>query len=140
MKVDFNHAIVYVSDLERAKRFYVDVLGFKLLEEAPGFYVRVQSSGSQSTLALHKREPGATSIRLYFESEQLDALCEKLKGQSIRLDKEPEDMPWGWRHAYLRDPDGHELSLYFAGAKRLRRSQPRPTAGPKRRQAPRRRP
>jgi hypothetical protein len=30
----------------------------------------------------------------------------------------PQDMPWGWRHAYLKDPDGHPLSLYRAGASR----------------------
>jgi hypothetical protein len=30
-------------------------------------------------------------------------------------------MPWGWKHAYLDDPDGHELSLYWAGKKRLQK-------------------
>lgn len=25
-----------------------------------------------------------------------------------------------WRHAYLAEPDGHELSLYWAGDKRLK--------------------
>jgi hypothetical protein len=28
----------------------------------------------------------------------------------------------GWKHAYLDDPDGHEVSLYWAGAKRLKKS------------------
>ena len=37
----------------------------------------------------------------------------------VELDQKPADMPWGWRHAYLRDPDGHRLSLYRAGADRL---------------------
>jgi hypothetical protein len=32
----------------------------------------------------------------------------------------PQRMAWGWDHAYLTDPDGHELSLYFAGPARLR--------------------
>ena len=31
----------------------------------------------------------------------------------------PKPMPWGWQHAYLEDPDGHEISLYWAGAARL---------------------
>jgi hypothetical protein len=31
-------------------------------------------------------------------------------------------MPWGWKHAYLSDPDGHELSLYRAGAKRFQKT------------------
>jgi hypothetical protein len=26
----------------------------------------------------------------------------------------PEVMPWGWKHAYLDDPDGHEVSLDWA--------------------------
>jgi hypothetical protein len=31
-------------------------------------------------------------------------------------------MPWGWRHAYLRDPDGHEVSLYWAGKARFKKT------------------
>jgi len=34
----------------------------------------------------------------------------------------PKRMPWGWDHAYLDDPDGHEVSLYWAGTKRLRKT------------------
>jgi hypothetical protein len=34
-------------------------------------------------------------------------------------------MPWGWQHAYLRDPDGHQLSLYWAGPKRFRKTRMR---------------
>jgi len=32
-------------------------------------------------------------------------------------------MPWGSKHAYLNDPDGHEVSLSFAGAKREEKQQ-----------------
>ena len=31
-------------------------------------------------------------------------------------------MPWGWRHAYLNDPEGHEISLYWAGEQRMQKS------------------
>ena len=31
-------------------------------------------------------------------------------------------MPWGWRHAYLNDPDGHEISLYWAGENRMKKT------------------
>ncbi|MBV9087858.1 MAG: hypothetical protein JO187_01255 [Acidobacteria bacterium] len=34
----------------------------------------------------------------------------------------PRMMPWGWRHAYLNDPDEHELSLYWAGENRMKRT------------------
>jgi hypothetical protein len=31
-------------------------------------------------------------------------------------------MPWGWRHAYLNDPDGHEISWYWAGENRMKKT------------------
>jgi len=124
MKLDFNHAMVYVSDVAQAKRFYVDQLGFRLIEEAEGFYARLRSPGSTTTIALHKREPGVSGMRLYFEVPNLDTFCARLVKQGVRFDKGPQDMPWGWRHAYLRDPEGHEISLYLAGRKRLRSSPP----------------
>ena len=45
-----------------------------------------------------------------------------LAAAGVHIKKMPQPMPWGWRHAYLDDPDGHEISLYWAGAKRLRKS------------------
>jgi catechol 2,3-dioxygenase-like lactoylglutathione lyase family enzyme len=129
MKLDFNHAMVYVSDVAQAKRFYVDQLGFRLIEEAEGFYARLRSPGSTTTIALHKREPGVSGMRLYFEVQNLDAFCARLVKQGVRFDKGPQDMPWGWRHAYLRDPEGHEISLYLAGRKRLRASLPPSSKG-----------
>ena len=40
------------------------------------------------------------------------------------LSKQPAQMPWGWKHAYLNDPDGHNVSLYWAGAKGLKKNNP----------------
>jgi hypothetical protein len=31
-------------------------------------------------------------------------------------------MPWGWRHAYLTDPGDHEISLYWAGENRTKKT------------------
>ena len=127
-RLEFNHAMIYTSDYPRALRFYRDLFGFKLIEEYPGGYGRLQSPGGRATIALHTLEPGQRmdprhdSIRLYFEIEALDAFCERLAGQGVSFDQKPTDMPWGWRHAYLRDPDGHDLSLYWAGGKRFQKT------------------
>jgi uncharacterized glyoxalase superfamily protein PhnB len=59
-------------------------------------------------------------MRLYFEVEKLDAFCKKLESAGVKLKQPPKDVPWGWRHAYLDDPDGHKVSLYWAGAKRFK--------------------
>lgn len=81
-----------------------------------------------STIGFHKLSGHITSlpahegIRLYFEVKDLDQLCRKLASEGVTIDQMPENMPWGWRHAYLRDPDGHELSLCWAGEKRFQKS------------------
>jgi uncharacterized glyoxalase superfamily protein PhnB len=78
-------------------------------------------------VALHLLEPGKTvgetqGIRLYLEVKNVEKACEKLKAASVQPLEEPKMMPWGWKHAYLNDPDGHEISLYWAGSKRLRKT------------------
>ena len=42
--------------------------------------------------------------------------------ESFHITQLPRMMPWGWRHAYLNDPDGHEISLYWAGENRMRKT------------------
>jgi catechol 2,3-dioxygenase-like lactoylglutathione lyase family enzyme len=125
--IDFNHVLIYVRDVQRAMRFYSDVLGFEVVEEN-GDYARLRSPKGKSTIGLHKlsghitSRPSQKGVRLYFEVKDLDKLCKKLASGGVKIDQMPADMPWGWRHAYLRDPDGHELSLYWAGEKRLHKS------------------
>ena len=125
--IDFNHVLIYVRDVKRASRFYRDLLGFQMIEETAD-YARLRSPNSNSTIGLHKLSgqmpslPAHEGIRLYFEVKDLDQLCRKLSSEGVKIDEMPENMPWGWRHAYLRDPDGHELSLYWAGEKRFQQS------------------
>ena len=123
-KLEFNHAMIYTADYAKAVAFYRDALGFRMIEEYPGGYGRMQSpGGGRTTIALHPEEQGRPAgrggIRLYFEIETLDAFCDALVAKGVTVKQPPQDMPWGWRHAYLDDPDGNEISLYWAGEKRF---------------------
>jgi catechol 2,3-dioxygenase-like lactoylglutathione lyase family enzyme len=126
----FNHAMVYSKDVATALRFYVDKLGLELLEnfkhEGRSVYARLKSPRGNTTIALHTVAPGdelrTGGVRLYFEVRDLERFCDRLESAGVQFSKKPKLMPWGWKHAYLDDPDGHEVSLYSAGAKRLRRS------------------
>ena len=124
----FNHAMVYTRDLARALSFYRDALGLRVVDEYPGGYARMVCPGSTTTIALHLLEPKQEldprreGIRLYFEVEGLLPFCKRLAAAGVKFDQMPETMPWGWQHAYLKDPDGHEISLYRAGAARLRKT------------------
>ncbi len=112
--------MIYVADVERALAFYHGHLGFRVISKMEG-YARLKSPKGSTTIALHQYAAGAKragrraeGLRLYFEVDGLDALCARMKRKGVRFSRMPEDMPWGWRHAYLKDPDGHEISATAA--------------------------
>jgi catechol 2,3-dioxygenase-like lactoylglutathione lyase family enzyme len=129
-KLSFNHAMVYVKDVERALDFYRDLLGFKLVDEfrheGKPVYARLRAPAGDGTVALHMAGPGTSlaseGVRLYFEIRELDDFCRKLQAKQFYITQLPRMMPWGWRHAYLNDPDGHEISLYWAGENRMKKT------------------
>ena len=126
--VEFNHAMIYTTGLAPALKFYRDALGFQVIDEYPRAYARMRSPSGGTTIALHILEEGKKldtkqeGVRLYFEVKELDSFCKRLRKKGVKFDQMPQDMPWGWRHAYLRDPDGHEISLYWAGKARFART------------------
>jgi catechol 2,3-dioxygenase-like lactoylglutathione lyase family enzyme len=129
-KLTFNHAMIYSTDVERGIRFYRDMLGFKLIEdfrhEGQPVYARMRAPGGDGTIALHLAAPGTSvasnGVRLYLEIRELDAFCAALQKKNFYITQMPRMMPWGWRHAYLNDPDGHEISLYWAGENRMKKT------------------
>jgi uncharacterized glyoxalase superfamily protein PhnB len=123
--------MIYVQRIEPALRFYRDRLGFRLIEsfrwKGRAVYARLRAPRGNSSIALHlpegKDAPNPKSgIRLYFEVRNLEQLCARLRRAGVRFKQMPKQMPWGWKHAYLKDPEGYELSLYWAGPKRMRKS------------------
>src|ERR1700680_3988910 len=82
-KLNFNHAMIYVADVERGLGFYRDLLGFKLIEdfqhENKPVYARLRAPGGEGTIALHQAGPGASvaseGVRLYLEVRELDDFC-----------------------------------------------------------------
>lgn len=122
--------MVYSKDVSRSLAFYRDLLGFKLIEdfryEGIPVYARLRAPGGDGTIALHQAGPGVSlaseGVRLYFEVGEVDNFCRKLQQKGFYITQMPRMMPWGWRHAYLNDPDGHEISLYWAGEKRMQKS------------------
>lgn len=129
-KLTFNHAMIYLKDVGRGIAFYKDWLGFKVIEdfrhEGKSVYARLLAPGGDGTIALHQAGPGASvasdGVRLYFEVRDLDGFCQRMRNRGFVFTQMPQMMPWGWRHAYLNDPEGHEMSLYWAGDLRMKKS------------------
>jgi catechol 2,3-dioxygenase-like lactoylglutathione lyase family enzyme len=113
-----NQITISVSDISVSLAFY-QKLGLELIVRYD-HYCRLIVPGNQATFSIEKTdksEPGGTVI--YFECDELDKKVEELKSKGIVFTKDPADQNWLWREAYLKDPDGHTICLYYAGENRL---------------------
>ena len=114
-------AFVHITDWARARAFYEDVLGLRLVEEekpfalvfdANGIMLRVTPGGE------HKPAPGTV---LGWEVEAIEATVERLTAVGVQFlrypglnDSNPLGIwtsPSGARIAWFHDPDGNVLSL-----------------------------
>jgi catechol 2,3-dioxygenase-like lactoylglutathione lyase family enzyme len=50
-------------------------------------------------------------LQMHFAVPNVDDVYERMKQEGVRFDEPPADMPWGWRHAYARDPVGHTVEI-----------------------------
>jgi catechol 2,3-dioxygenase-like lactoylglutathione lyase family enzyme len=121
------HAVVNVSDLERSKRFYTEVLGFKVsdvygTDKMPGGMVFLRSNGDHHCLALVGGAPPAadktarTLHHLAFELATLDEVFrarDHLKAHDARIVYEGRRRAGCQVSVEFLDPDGHHLELYW---------------------------
>jgi catechol 2,3-dioxygenase-like lactoylglutathione lyase family enzyme len=111
-----NQVTVPAVDLGRSIDFY-KTLGFTLIVKAD-HYARFEIGDGAATFSLHLGEAAGNGPSLYFECEDLDVRVAALKTQGIAFDHDPVDQTWLWREAWLRDPAGNKLCLYWAGENR----------------------
>ncbi len=105
-----NYAIVFVSDMSRAVKFYRDTLGLPLKFESPHW---TEFANEGSTLALHpaSAESPAGTCQLGFPAEDLDAIHQRLTSQEVKVVMPPRTEQYGIRQAVYADPDGLRFTL-----------------------------
>ncbi len=106
-------------DVAAAIEFYRG-LGLRLIVESLPHYARLETPEGESTFSLHHVDAVAphTGVVVYFECVDLDAKVEQLQAQAYVFDQQPQDEPWRWREARVRDPSGNVVCLYWAGENR----------------------
>jgi catechol 2,3-dioxygenase-like lactoylglutathione lyase family enzyme len=118
--MNLNQVTVGSTDVAASAAFYRS-LGLTQIVESLPKYARFECPGGGSTFSVHKVEsmPATLTTVVYFECEDLDRKVEELKSKGVRFDTGPVDQSWLWREAYLKDPDGNVICLYYAGENRL---------------------
>ncbi len=117
--MNLNQITIPVINVERSIEFYKK-LGLELIVQSAPHYARFQCPEGDATFSLHKIDtlPAGDGIWVYFEVDNLDRQVQLLQEEGIILDELPNDKPWLWREARLKDPDNNQLILYYAGVNR----------------------
>src|SRR6266542_1301289 len=108
---------VPVADQELAKTFYVETLGFELIEDisTPGFRrIQVAPKGASTSLALvdwFESMPAGSLNGVVLMSSDLRSDYEELVAKGVRFDGPPEPQSYVALETTLRDPDGNALIL-----------------------------
>jgi catechol 2,3-dioxygenase-like lactoylglutathione lyase family enzyme len=116
---------INVVDLEEAKRFYVDLLGFQVVPRASSTKVIELRSAGGPRILLYRVEkkvandyPRQTGTTLIFAVQDLNAVVDRLKRNGVEFipiawSREPSGIAWSpyGRFIAFRDPSGnvHEL-------------------------------
>lgn len=121
----FHHVAIICSNYEQSKHFYVEILGFPIIEET----FRAERHSYKLDLQVGDRDrielfsfpdppprpsrPEAQGLRhLAFAVTDLDQTVEHLESQGVAVEAIRLDELTGKRFTFFQDPDGLPLELY----------------------------
>lgn len=120
-----NHAVLYVRDAQRHRRFYEDVLGFRTVIDGPGPFVFMRAPGSANhhdiaffTIgeAAQPSDAGQRTVGMYHLAWEV-ATLDELTEMRDRLTEAGALVGASDHHVnkslYCRDPDGLEFEVMW---------------------------
>jgi predicted enzyme related to lactoylglutathione lyase len=103
-----------VTDMQRAREFYEDVLGLNVSDEMMGGKW-IEYSAGEATLALanvgEQWMPSSDGTAAAFEVENFDEAIKQLRQQGVPFAAEPFETPC-CHMAVVQDPDGNKLIIH----------------------------
>lgn len=140
---ELGHAVLYVSDIDRSRHFYGNVLGFKEIKNSKGGFAVYSSGRTHHELLLiqvgsdAQPIPAGRRVGLYHlgfkigeTDDELRAAMKDLAAAGVSLLGSSDH---GVTHSlYLADPDGNEIELYIDVQPELWREDPSAMLSPTR--------
>ena len=110
-----NHYVLAVHDARRSANFYVEMLGFQIVAEPPG-WVFVKKDNCMIMLGecpddMRADELGCHSYFAYLRVEDADSYYHHLIAKGAEALSRIEDKPWDMREFTVRTPDGHRITI-----------------------------
>ncbi len=110
-----DHVVLHVGDLEQSKRFYIDLLGFRVNHESD--WQSFLWCGNQQVALFQMRDGGdihagreMNHMALRLESGEYEEVKATLEAAGVEVSGRPGDP----HCIYFDDPDGHRLQLLTA--------------------------
>lgn len=119
-----HHVAIIVSDYEVSRRFYVELLGFKVIREnyrpeKDDYKLDLELDGCELELFSGKYNPPRPSYpealglrHLAFRVEDMDAAVRELNEKGVDTEPVRKDQFTGRRMTFFHDPDGLPLELH----------------------------
>ena len=111
---------VSIVDVARAKEFYRDTLGLRLVSEEPPYALVFEANGIMLRLGMAKELPPARGTVLGWQVPDIVATVKDLERAGVRFERydfvKQDNLgiwttPTGAKVAWFKDPDGNILSL-----------------------------
>ena len=110
---------VTIVDVERAKQFYGDTLGLRLVREEPPFALVFDANGIMLRLGMGKERPPIPGTVLGWNVPDISAAVTELEAAGVKFErydfvKNAQGIwttPTGAKVAWFKDPDGNVLSI-----------------------------
>ena len=108
------YVIEFVSDMNRAVKFYRDVLGFQLKFESPGWS---EFSTGETTLALHptSQKNAAGTVELGFTVPDVQEFHKEMSAKGVQFTMPPTKQDYGGLLARFVDSEGGHSSVGTQG-------------------------
>jgi catechol 2,3-dioxygenase-like lactoylglutathione lyase family enzyme len=114
MTLKLNHLHLKTKDPEKTVKFYVENLGAKVVNQSPSGGYRLDLHGLSLNvtgfLENQTREQRYGMEHIAIDTDELDALVEKLKAQGINI-LEQTTVSGGRRVCFFEGPDGVQLEF-----------------------------
>ena len=115
-----------VSDFEKSRKFYTDILGWKPTSTSNDNILFFQAGGV--VMAIYPREKlaedamtspegsGFSGITLAYNAQseaEVDEIIGELKAKGVKIVKEPQKVFWGGYSSYFADPDDYHWEVAY---------------------------
>jgi predicted enzyme related to lactoylglutathione lyase len=104
---------IAVSDAERARKFYQEILELKpSMTAMEGAWVEYDLGGTTIGIGCHPAwQPSKEGTTVAFEVDDFDSTIAKLQERGVTFDMPKTETPVCWM-AQFRDPDGNKLLVH----------------------------